>query len=239
MTCSLFALYAAGVLGLASCGAEATDVLRFDFDDGVAAGDQGRHVEGARFDGRERVQGGARAEVVAGRDGNALRFPERCAGQRCPQVILEIPDDDALDPGDAQFSYGAAVQLTRADLTGGSNVVQKGGYGDPSGQWKLQVDRLDGRPSCVVQGRRQEQHTRAVVVASVGVADGRWHTVTCVKRDDHVAIEVDGEQRGREDVRVGSVRNDAPVRIGGKAILDAGDNDQFHGTLDDVFLHIE
>lgn len=239
---SLFALSTAGLLGLASCAAPDSDALRYDFDDGLAAGDQGSYVEGARFDGQVRVQGDAGVEEVDGQggDGRALRFPPRCdGGAACPQVILEVPDDETLDPGGTPFTYGAAVLLDRDELTGGSNVVQKGYYTDPTGQWKLQVDKEDGRPSCVVQGSRDGERTRAVVVADIGVADGQWHTVTCSKRDDHVAIEVDGEEHGREDVRVGSVSNDAPVRIGGKGILDDGDNDQFHGALDDVFLRVE
>lgn len=237
---ALAAAAAAAVLAVASCGPPA-DTLRYDFDDGLATGDRGGYIDGDRFDGQIRLAGGARVEVVVGRgeEGKALRFPAVCRGTTCPQAIVEIPDSAELDPKEAPFSYGAAVLLARAELTGGSNVVQKGAFGDPTGQWKLQVDKMDGRPSCVVQGQRRGQHTRAVVVADVGVADGRWHAVSCTKRESYVAITVDGKQRGREDVRIGAVANDAPVRVGGKAILDRGDNDQFHGALDDVFLRVE
>jgi hypothetical protein len=36
----------------------------------------------------------------------------------------------------------------------------------------------------------------------------------------------------------GRVANAIPVRIGGKAVGPAGDNDQYHGDMDNVFLKI-
>jgi hypothetical protein len=67
------------------------------------------------------------------------------------------------------------------------------------------------------------------------VADGGWHTIECRRDATTLTILVDGVPRGSARIPADlSVSNTAPLSIGGKGAY--RDNDQFQGTLDDVWL---
>ncbi|WKN50235.1 LamG-like jellyroll fold domain-containing protein [Nocardioides sp. Arc9.136] len=183
--------------------------------------------------------GAARGRVVSNRGaltptsgspGRAVQYP--CP--TCGRALIEVPDAAALDPGTAAFSIGVDVRMTREESRRSMNVAQKGYYGEPGGQYKLQVDQ--GRPSCVVSGAR----TRLVAVASgaeADVADGAWHRVVCSRTATEVLVLVDGVVRARATGVVGSVANASPLRIGAKNVS-ATDNDQFRADLDDVVVQV-
>jgi hypothetical protein len=153
---------------------------------------------------------------------------------------------DDLNPGSAPFSFGAVLRMKPSDLTGGANVVQKGLYHDPGGQWKLQVDTPPGHPghpSCSLRGVVDgELASRAVYVEAFGVdvADGRWHRVLCRKTaDDRLRIKVDGTWKNSKPVPPeATIGNEAPVTVGAKH-LKSEDNDQFHGYLSRVFFRLD
>lgn len=174
--------------------------------------------------------------ITAATAKTGLDFPEACATEPCHRMLLEVPHAPELNPGKRPFRFGAELLLRPGDRSSGSNVVEKGFFDDPRGQWKLQVDGRRGRPSCVVQGQLDGRRATARVYSSRGVADGRWHTVTCVRTATAVVIEVDGVQRGRARVATGNVVNNAPVKIGAKNLR--GDNDQFHGAIRSVTFHV-
>lgn len=174
-------------------------------------------------------------DVIAGVGGrgDAVAFPERCeATTGCPRAMLEVGDDPALDPGSSVFEFGAGVWLDPSQTTTGSNIVQKGRFDTEGGLWKLQVDSLDGRPSCVV---RSEDQDPVLVRSSVSVADSVWHRVLCRRDATGVEIEVDGVV-DREAGETGAVESEWPVRIGSPGVGDQ--DDQFHGRIDDVFIRI-
>ncbi|MQA97832.1 MAG: hypothetical protein GEV11_25615 [Streptosporangiales bacterium] len=166
-----------------------------------------------------------------------LDFPAFCTAEPCDRLMLEVPDAPELNPGERPFRFGAELMLRPEDRSTGSNVVEKGFFDDPGGQWKLQIDGRGGRPSCVVQGVWDGKRVTARAYATRAVGDGRWHTVTCVRTESAVVIEVDGAEQGRADLPTGTVVNTAPVVIGAKNLQT--DNDQFHGALRAVFLHVE
>jgi hypothetical protein len=231
------------VLTLAHPAAAAgIDMLRYTFDQGTKLDAQGRKyvvdVTGRGHSGyvQKANNGGVTVIPGAGGVGKALQFPARCDGSGCPKGLIEAADTPDLNPGAAPFSYGASVLLTQAQLTTGSNIVQKGLFDTPGGQWKLQADNLAGRPSCIVQGMLNGQRTLAKVESTLSIT-GAWHTITCRKTTSYVAIQVDGVERGRKTIQVGTVSNTTPVRIGAKNLKD--DNDQFHGALDNVFFRLD
>jgi hypothetical protein len=212
--------------------------LWLTFDDDTPGYDASREFPdalGGPFAGRIVAANDGRVEMVAGAGGSggAVAFPELCkASAGCPRAMVEVMADPRLNPGEADFSYGASVWLAPDQTTTGSNIVQKGRFGTSGGQWKLQVDSADGEPSCVVRSGGEP----VVVRSSVTIADEAWHRVVCRRAEGAVSISVDGTV-DRGAASPGSVSNEWPVRIGSPGV-DDGD-DQFHGRVDDVFLKIE
>ena len=177
--------------------------------------------------------GGIVRPVVHG-PGMALAFPARCTGPACPHVALQAPSSADLNPGTRDIAYGAEVLLAADQTSKGQNVVQKG-YSTTSSQWKLQIDGLAGRPSCVLVGDRRP--VIRIATSSVSAADGRWHALRCERRGTSLAVYVDGVPRGQTAVPATlSVANDRPLSIGGKGAY--VDNDQFNGALDNVWVRI-
>jgi hypothetical protein len=177
--------------------------------------------------------GGSVRRVVHGQ-GTAVAFPGRCTTTICPHVALQAPAMADLNPGTRDIAYGADVLLPPGQTSKGQNVVQKG-YSATSSQWKLQVDGVAGRPSCVLVDERKPRIRIATSVVSV--ADGRWHAVQCLRTRTTLTVYVDEVLRGRTKVPASlSVRNNRPLSIGGKGAY--ADNDQFNGALDNVWVRI-
>jgi hypothetical protein len=208
--------------------------LRYDFDGGVH---QPITSTGGGHELRALGENGGSLRLVPQGSGLALQYPSRCtlpSERDCPRAILEGTRDDRLNPGTRPLEYGASVRMTKADLADGANVVQKGYSVGGVTQFKLQVDHLQGHPSCVLVGKG---HKIYKAEPPVNVADGRWHAVTCTRRAAELTITVDG--RAEQTIPVPatlSIANAEPLRIGGKGARTG--NDQFAGEIDDVFLTI-
>ncbi|MFD0518657.1 LamG-like jellyroll fold domain-containing protein [Paractinoplanes durhamensis] len=124
--------------------------------------------------------------------------------------------------------------LPAGQTSKGQNIVQKG-YSTTSSQWKLQIDGVAGRPSCVLVDTRKP--AIRMVTSSVTAADGRWHAVVCRRIGATLAVYIDGIQRGSTALPAKlSVSNNRPLSIGGKGAFP--DNDQFNGALDNVWVQI-
>lgn len=228
------ALAAAGILaGAPAAGAERL-VASWSFDTPVLSGS----FRDSTGDGHMLVQltrsDGGITSVVRDK-GRAVQFPRRCLRRgACPQAILESPHDETLNPGAAPLRWGATVLLSANQTSAGQNLVQKG-YANQRGEYKLQVDGRAGRPSCVLVGTGGDRIHRAQ--SPVTVADGQWHALECRRAASTLVLLVDHVVRARATVPARlSVRNTAPVRIGGKHL--GGRNDQFHGALDDVWIRV-
>ena len=209
-----------------------TLVARYGFDGprATAIADESGHGHTLRL-----ITGnGGTVRMVRHGRGHALRFPAKCTGnRRCPHAALQSPSAANLNPGTRPISYGAKVLLSRSQTSKGQNVVQKG-YSATSSQYKLQVDGAAGRASCVLVGARPGIKA---VTSTISVADGIWHTVECRRTATALTVLVDGAVRGNRAIAAGlSVANDRPLSIGGKGAY--SDNDQFQGTLDDVWVRI-
>ena len=190
---------------------------------------------GGPFAGRVVTANDGRAERVPGVDGrgDAVAFPSQCPAPRgCPRAMVEVLPAPALNPGEADFEYGAAVWLSPDQTTTGSNIVQKGRFGTAGGLWKLQVDSDAGEPSCVVRSGTE----LLMVRSSISISDSAWHFVVCRRDGEGLSIHVD-DTVDRVPGRTGSVSNQWPVRVGSPGVGDQ--DDQFHGRLDDVFLRID
>lgn len=228
---------AALVLGPGSAAAD-TAVLRIGFDAGetLAAGTRVVDTSGVGNHGTVRTRsGGALRLAQRTSTSRAAAFPATCTRTLCPKAVVEVPDSAALDPGLQPFSFGVSVRLQATQTSRGSNLVQKGLWGDPAGQWKLQVDGYHGRPSCVVSGAVDGTYRRVTVVSSRSVADASWHRVACRRTASAVEVLIDGVVTGRAAMRPVLLSSRAAVLVGGKN-YNREDNDQYFGSLDDVFV---
>jgi hypothetical protein len=215
-------------------------VFRFDRPPDVVREQQRYPADGAlgAVGGVLTVNRGAIQRVPDESGGVALRFPAPCRGPggNCPRAIVDVPHSPGLNPGDRSFSFGAMVLLQPDETADGSNVMQKGRFRTPGVQWKLQIDGIAGRPSCVFRGGPGRRGPSVTVTSPVSVATGSWHRVRCVMTADRAAVAVDGLTTSAPAASVRALSNTAPVRLGGPA-LGVG-ADQYHGRLDDVFLRI-
>jgi hypothetical protein len=220
-----------------------TKVLSLDFEQAAGALDTGARIGSAMADGPGgKVElGGAKQQplrLVSGRNehGHGVAFPAPCPPSvtaTCPKAIIQVDDDASLDPGPADYEWGASVLLEAGETSKGSNILQKGFSVGGGSQWKLQVDGVNGHPSCVVVG--QGESTIHDVYADVTIADGSWHDVSCHRDAAKLVISVDGKKRGTVAIPKDLTISPAgPMRIGGKSLKP--NNDQFFGTLDDVYV---
>lgn len=212
--------------------ARAPIAVRYTFDGG--AGKQVMDASG-RYVLRARSAVGGAVGFSRHGAGWAAVFPARCTAlpQNCPRTILEGGDPAALNPGLRRLQYGASVKMRPTDTAAGANVVQKGFSVGGGTQYKLQVDGIAGRPSCVVASPTHIYR----VIAPVRVADGRWHALRCVRIGSVLSITVDGVGRGSTKLPAKlSIVNAEPLRIGGKSVT--ANNDQYAGQVDDVYVTI-
>jgi hypothetical protein len=211
-------------------------VARYSFDGG--AGATGRIAENS---GRGsaltvRAANGGRVTFTGTTADKVASFPARCATTTttCPRALLEGTDDADLDPGTRLFRWGASVRLTKAQVTGSSNVVQKGVV-DTESQWKMQIGARQGKAQCAVVGQGSAQVY--LIRSSVGVADDKWHDIMCQRSGSTLAVYVDGQARGRVTVPAAlSIANARPLRIGGPNFNTK--SDMYHGLLDDVYARL-
>ncbi|MET3422102.1 hypothetical protein BJ973_001314 [Actinoplanes tereljensis] len=201
-----------------------TTIADGTFDDGSGHGHLLRAV----------VRNGGKPTMTPRGAGQALTFPPKCTGATCPRVVLQAPDTADLNPGNRPLRYGAAVLLAAAETATGENILQKG-YSTGGGQYKLQVDGVSGKPSCGMGGK--DETAVHIARSRESIADGKWHNLECRRTGPTLSIVVDDQVKTSVAVPVElSVLSSMPFSVGGKGV--GADNDQFHGSLDDVWIHI-
>lgn len=163
----------------------------------------------------------------------------------CPNAVL-VPRQVA-DPargGRGPFGFGARVRLTSAPGSAGLTVIRRGDDSPGQPGWSLHVD--DGRASC----RWSDGTSTVLVPDDLGrefkLQPGRWYGLRCMRWTDGrvgltVVDPVTGWRLGvfaTSAARLGPIRADGPVLIGGEATSGASDErtHQFHGDLDEVFV---
>jgi Concanavalin A-like lectin/glucanases superfamily len=180
------------------------------------------------------VSNGAATSRVPHASGRALRFPKPCDVEPCPRLALQAASTAALNPGARLLRYGASVLLQPQDTSDGQNILQKG-YSAEGSQYKLQIDGRAGRPSCALLG--DSNHRIYLAIAAISVADGAWHRLECRRDPGTLTLLVNNRPQASTPVPVSlSIVNDRPLSLGGKSAY--GDNDQYHGLLDDVWIAV-
>jgi Concanavalin A-like lectin/glucanases superfamily len=179
------------------------------------------------------VNGGALKTVSHG-TGQGIAFPPKCTGTDCPRVVLQAADAPDLNPGARDLKWGAYVLLSPAETSSGENILQKG-YSTAGGQYKLQIDGVSGRPSCVMSDKTAT--TIHVAKGTASAADGNWHTLECRRTGTTLTVLVDDKVQGSRTIPAElSVVTTQPLSLGGKGT--GANNDQFHGSIDDAWVSI-
>ena len=79
--------------------------------------------------------------------------------------------------------------------------------------------------------------SREAATCGRSIADGTWHTVECRRTGPTLAILVDDALQASTAIPATlSVDAPHPFSIGGKGTGE--NNDQFHGSLDDIWVHM-
>ena len=215
--------------------ATAALVARYNFDGGAT---EGRVSDLSGRGAPLIVRGAANGQITftAEGAGRYAAFPATCAATAttCAKALLEAPDDADLDPGARNFTWGATVRLTTAQLSGNANIMQKGVAGTGS-QWKMQVTGRTGRAQCVVAASGNAQAFSAL--SARPVADGAWHRVVCQRAGATLSVSVDGVAGAKTAIpATATIDNAMPMRVGGPNL--AGNGDMYHGQLDDVYVQV-
>jgi hypothetical protein len=146
--------------------------------------------------------------------------------------VVRVPSADDLNPGSADFSFGAAVNFTEVPPDSTWDVVRKGVSGTKGGYYKLEL--FDGgstngaRARCYFRGANGNSKS---VVGGKNLNDGRWHRVTCSRKGGKVIITVDGKTSSNS-FSLGKLANTAEITIGAKPT----GGDAYLGRIDEVRL---
>jgi concanavalin A-like lectin/glucanase superfamily protein len=151
--------------------------------------------------------------------------------------IVKVPSRDSLNPDPAAgspavFTVTAHVLFTvvPSAAVGDYDLVRKGLSSTTGGYWKMEIyansSRTQGQAMCQMKG---SLNTTGTFVAGPNLADGRWHTIQCVKRATSVSVVVDGITYTK-NVAVGRIANTAQLTVGAKN----GGGDWFNGRMDEV-----
>jgi hypothetical protein len=142
--------------------------------------------------------------------------------------VIRVPSAAGLNPGDAEFTFGAWVNFTELPPPGNWDIVRKGVDGSSGGYYKLEVFTGNGgaRARCAF---RDGSGLRTSVVRGMGLSDGRWHELICARKSDRVTLTVDGSPNSTV-VTLGRIANSSDLTVGAKP--SGGDN--YSGLIDEV-----
>jgi hypothetical protein len=150
--------------------------------------------------------------------------------------VVNVKDDDSLDPGTANLQLTAHVRFTVAPSgsVGDYDLIRKGLSGTRGGDWKMEIFPASGKPApayCLFQDANGKK--AAVRSQQNNLSDGRWHTIVCAKTSSAVSVTVDGV-KSSVSVKLGSIANSQPLALGAKP----GGGDQYLGDMDEVSVKI-
>jgi hypothetical protein len=159
-----------------------------------------------------------------GHDGTAYRFNGESS-------IVRIPHSDDLNPGTADFSYGAWVKFTAVPPPATFDVIRKGVSDSAGGDYKLELFPSNGaaKARCYAKGSAGSEG----ITGGNNLNDGQWHQLTCARQGSKWMVTVDGTTNS-ENGSIGRIANSADVTIGAKPT----NEDWFNGLIDDAYITI-
>jgi len=151
--------------------------------------------------------------------------------------VASVPDAPELDSGTADLTITAAVRFTVVPSVAvvDYDLVRKGVTSTPGGEWKMEIypPRSGTRIGSAYCLFKDAAGKVASLRGTRDLADGVWHTITCVRTATAIQLIVDGVTRTKT-VTLGSISNSMPVTVGAKP----GGGDQYLGDMDEVSIQI-
>lgn len=147
---------------------------------------------------------------------------------------VEVPDNGTLNPDLADYRVSLHVRFTAAPsaAVGDYDLIRKGLKTTSGGDWKIEILTSStgaANPRCWWSDGTNAQSIRG----NQDLADGAWHTITCVKTSSANSLIVDGATiSATPKVPIGAITNTAPVVVGQKW----GGGDQYTGDMDDITI---
>jgi hypothetical protein len=138
-----------------------------------------------------------------------------------------IPNSASLNPGTSNVSVTVHVEFTVIPPGSGDyDLLRKG----KSIYYKIEI-ATSGQARCQFHGSTDGRG----LVFGPNLADGRWHTITCMKTSTGITGVVDGTYTKSKTVTIGSITNTVALSLGGKA---EGNEDQYRGVMDEVNIAV-
>ena len=177
------------------------------------------------------IHGRIGAEVTVAQEGS-IRFhryadlPPNTPPAR-PEHNDSVPDDPRLDPDAGDYSVTLRYRTTKSY----GNIIQKGQNHTAGGYFKFEQPK--GVVTCLFKGGDGSQRAVSSVKA---INDGLWHVVKCERTSAGVTMFVDGVMSMRLLGPTGTINNNKPLSIAGKAECDQLEVtcDYFPGDIDYV-----
>ena len=138
---------------------------------------------------------------------------------------VRVPSAWSLNPGSSAFAINVHVRLSDPPPTGDYDIVKKGNYDSPGGEYKVEIVKT-GQALCAFKGNLRY----AQVVAGPSLTDGRWHTIRCALRQGKVSLTVGGTVYSNSRA-VGTVSNSSPIGIGAGPAMDF-----YEGVIDELVI---
>jgi len=191
------------------------------------------HMEspGSLVDSSGNANNGTTKQItsVAGSSGKGYHFNGSSS-------VATVPDSPTLNPGTARLQLTAHVRFTEPPKSVGDyDLVRKGQAGTTGGEWKMEIfppssNRSLATAFCLFQDAKKNT---ASIRGTTNLANGAWHTVSCIKTATQVTLVVDGVARS-VSAKLGSIGNNRPLVIGSQS----GGGDWYKGDMDEVSVQI-
>ena len=162
-----------------------------------------------------------------GVSGQAYRFNGTTSSVR-------VPSSASLNPGSGALTVTAKLRFAfvPSSAVGDYDIVRKGLAASSGGEYKMEIlpnaTRTAGNAFCLF---KDASGTVASIRDTRNLADGAWHTVSCVKSAGAVKVVVDGVTKSKA-AALGPISNTASLTVGAKA----GGGDFYRGDMDEVTI---
>jgi hypothetical protein len=191
------------------------------------------HMEspGSLVDSSGNANNGTTKQIssVAGSSGKGYHFNGSSS-------VSTVPSSASLNPGTATLRLTAHVRFTEPPRSVGDyDLIRKGQAGTVGGEWKMEIfppssNRSSATAFCLFQDAK---NNTASIRDTKNLADGAWHTITCIKTASQVTVVIDGVARSAA-AKLASISNSRPLVIGSQS----GGGDWYKGDMDEVSVQI-